>query len=196
MGTEALNIPSTLRAMCRPGALILALFWTPADAWTQDLQPGARGAYLRLAAEHFEVTVDEVTVLADWGLETDEVPVVLFFSDKAGVSPDALAGLRRRGLSWGEVAKRFGVGMRTFFLPMPQDASLGVLSRAYGEYRTRPAVEWDQIQLNDAEIVHLVNLRVLAEEVGVHPLQVLESREAAGSFVAGLARLIGSAHGP
>jgi hypothetical protein len=78
---------------------------------------------------------------------------------------------------------------------MPNDAALGTLDRAYGEYRTRPAREWNQITLSDTEVTFLVNLRVLSEEVGVPPMRVLQSREAAGSFVACLAGIIGSVGG-
>ncbi len=50
---------------------------------------------------------------------------------------------------------------------MPEDASLGSLARAYGEFKARPSRDWNQIELDDPEIVALVNLRVLSEQVGV-----------------------------
>ncbi len=175
-----------------PVPFLLAPLWTAGGLEAQDPQPGARGAYFRIVADHFEVPVEEVTILGDWDLAVDEVPVVLFFSKRAGVSPDALVGFRRSGRSWTEVAERFRVGTRALFLPMPDDAALGVLDRAYGEYRSRPSGEWNQISLSDTEIVFLVNLRVLSDEVGVPPLRVLQSREASGSFVACLAGIIGS----
>jgi hypothetical protein len=169
----------------------MVFLWSAGDSAAQDTQQRAAEAYFRVLADHFEVPVEEVTVLGDWDLEADEVPVILFVSERAGVSPDALVGLRRRGRSWTEVAARFGLENRAFFLPMPADAPLGILDRAYGEYRTRPAREWNQISLGDAEIVFLVNLRVLSEEIGVPPLRVLQSRQTAGSFVACLAGIIG-----
>ena len=163
----------------------------PSPALGQEVGPGVREAYFRAVAEHFEVPIGEVTILGDWELEPDEVPVVLFLSSRAGVSPDALIGLRQSGRPWREVASRFGLGVRTFHLPLPEDASLGPLGRAYGEFRGRPSHEWNQIELDDREIISLVNLRVLSEEVGVSPLRVLQSWEDAGSFVAGFASLRG-----
>ena len=61
----------------------------------------------------------------------------------------------------------------------------------FGFYDSQ-AQDWDQIVLEDSEIIALVNLRVLSEEVGVSPLQVLMSQEEAGSFVAGFASLLGT----
>jgi len=161
----------------------------PSPALGQDVDPGVREAYFRALAEHFEVPIGEVAIVGDWELEPDEVPVVLFLSRNAGVSPDALIGLRRSGRPWREVASRFGLGARSFHISLPEDAPLGYLSRAYGEFRARPSRDWNQIELNDPEIIALVNLRVLSEQVGVTPLRVLQSREEAGSFVAGFASL-------
>ncbi len=175
--------------------LVFALVAVPHRASGQELDPGMRGAFFRVVADHFEVPVEEVTILGDWDLDPDEVPVVLFLSRRAGVSPDAIIGLRRSGKPWKEVAGRFGLGVRSFYVPLPRDGPLGVLSRAYGEFQTRPSREWDQIQLNDIEVVSLVNIRVLSEQVGVPPLRVLQSRDEAGSFAVGLASLIGGAVG-
>lgn len=171
--------------------LLVALF-APGRASGQDLDPGVRAAYFRALAEHFKVPFGEVAIVGDWDLVADEVPVVLFLSQRAGVSPDVLIGLRRSGRPWREVASRLGLGVGSFHLPLPEDASLGSLTRAYGEFNGRPSRDWNQIDLDDPEIVALVNLRVLSEQAGVPPLQVLRSREAAGSFVAGFARLRGS----
>ena len=142
-------------------------------------------AYFGAVAEHFEVPLEEVTILGEWGLDPDEVPVVLFLSEQAGVSPDALIGLRRGGQSWRDVASRFGLGVRNFHTPLPEGVPLGILDRAYEEFRVQASRDWDQIELEDPEIVSLVNLRVLSEQVGVPPLRVLQSREEAGSFLAG-----------
>ncbi len=163
----------------------------PSPTLGQEVDPGVREAYFRAVAEHFEVPIGEVAIVGDWELDPDEVPVVLFLSSRAGVSPDALIGLRRSGRLWREVASRFGLGVRSFHIPLPEDTPLGPLSRAYGEFRGRPSHEWNQIELDDPEIISLVNLRVLSEEVGVSPLRVLQSWEDAGSFVAGFASLRG-----
>lgn len=186
-----MRFSSISRAFMAFGLPMVSLVLTPRGARAQTVDPALRDAYFQALARHFDVPAEEVEILGDWGLDPDEIPVVLFISEGAGVSPDALIGLRRDGRPWREVARRSGMGNRKFHLGLPADAPLGFLSRAYSEFRGRPPQEWDLIVLEDQEIVYLVNIRVLSEYIGVPPLQVLESREAAGSFVAGFGRLIG-----
>jgi hypothetical protein len=141
-------------------------------------------AYFRAVGEHFAVPLQEVTIISGWDLSPDEVPVVLFLAQRAGVSPDALIGARRGGKRWREVAGRFGIDARAFHLPLPADADLGALSRVYGEFRARPAGEWSQILLEDLDVVMLVNLRALSEQTGASPERIIRAREEAGSFLA------------
>ena len=171
------------------GFVLSLVVMAPSPAQGQEVGPSVREAYFRALAEHFEVPIGEIAIVSDWELVPDEVPVVLFLSQSAGVSVDALIGLRRSGRPWREVASRFGLDVRTFHITLPKDSLLGSLSRAYGEFRGRPPGDWNQIELNDFEIIALVNLRVLSEQVGVTPLRVLRSQEEAGSFVAGFASL-------
>ena len=157
----------------------------------QELGPGAKQAYYRAVADHFGVPIDEVEVLGEWGLEPDEVPVVLFVSSRAGVSSDALVGMRRSGGGWSSVARRFGLGSRAFYIVLPEDGNLGILSEAYEEFKSKPARDWDAIDLEDSEIVSFVNLKVLSEQAEVPPLMVLRSKEEYGSFIAGFMSLLG-----
>lgn len=166
---------------------ILGLF---SGARAQSVEPAVRDAYFRAVGEYFDLPLQEVTIISEWDLSPDEVPVVLFLAQRAGVSPDALIGVRRGGRPWQEVARRFGVDGRAFHLPLPVDEDLGALSRAYGEFRGRPPAEWPGIRLEDREIVALVNLRVLSEQTGAPPLRVLRVREERGSFVASYPHLI------
>ena len=172
--------------------ILLALGSTaPSSVLGQDVGPGVRDAFFRALGEHFELPVEEVAIVGSWQLDPDEIPVVLFLSQRAGVPPDALIGLRRRGHSWQEIGGRFGLGVQVFFIPLPQDGPMGTLTRIYGEFRSKPSSEWNEIELNDNEALYLVNLRVLSEQIGVPPLRVLESREEAGSFLGALASLLG-----
>lgn len=175
------------------GSVLFFIAIMPSPTLGQGAGEEVKDAFFRAVAEHFDVPPGEVVIVGEWELDVDEVPVVFFLSKKAGVSPDALIGLRRSGLIWREVADRFGLGVRSFHLPLPEEVSLGSLSRAYEEFRGRPPREWDLIQLDDLEIISLVNLRVISVQLGVEPLRVLQSREEAGSFVAGFASIRGRA---
>lgn len=171
--------------------LASAMAALPDASFAQGAGPGVKEAYFRAVGEHFDVSEEEVAIIGEWELAPDEVPVVLFLAQRAGVSPDALIGLRRGGRPWREVAARFGLQPRAFHLPLPQEADLGPLARAYGEFQRRPAREWSLILLEDQEVVALVNLRVLSEQTGASPQMVLLRFGEAGSFMASYPLLIG-----
>ncbi len=175
----------------RPASIqVLILALASGAAAAQEPSSGLKEAYFRAVGEHFEVPLQEVTIIGEWELTPDEVPVVLFLAGRAGVTPDALIGFRRSGRPWRAVATRFGVGPQAFHLPLPEGIRLGTLATAYEEFRARPASEWYEIQLEDPDIVTLVNLRVLGDQTEALPARILSAREEAGSFMGAYPLLI------
>lgn len=149
-----------------------------------------RARYLRAVAQHFLVPVREVEILESWQLEVEEVPVVLHLAARAGVSPDVLVAFRRDGDSWSSVARRFGRGADDLHVRLAEPVP-GDLARVYEQFRSRPRGDWEAIELTDAEIVALVNIRVLSQALGVRPLDVLEAAHRTGDFVAAHRLLVG-----
>jgi hypothetical protein len=152
------------------------------------LLPGAVAAqdarmYLLAAGCHFRVPAGEVEVLARWSIPPEEIPVGLFLSARAGVSPEVIFSLRRTRTSWGELAGRYGLGAAAFHVPL-NGASPGELSRAYEAFEGSPPREWDSLSLSDPEIIALVNLRFLTESLGIPASRVLDARAANGNWVA------------
>ena len=145
-------------------------------------------AYLRGVAEFFDVEPEEVSILGEWRLPAEEIPVLLFFTQRTGVSSDALAALRRNGGRWADLANRFGLSTQSFHTSLPEGRP-GPLSRVVSEYGSLPAARWRNLPLTDDEITALVNLRFLAGYLHVSPADVMEGWERAGSF-AGAYRLL------
>jgi len=173
-----------------PVAILASTALLGPAALGQEVNPAVREAYFRAVGEHFGVPLREVTLISEGELHPDEVPVVVFMAERAGVSPDALVAFRRRGRPWREVARRFGLNAQAFHLNLPDKAELGSLSRAYGEFRDRPVADWGGIRLEDEDIISLVNLRVLMERTGAAAARILTVRGEAGSFLASLPRLV------
>lgn len=171
---------------------LLAAVGLAASPWgqAQQIDPEVREAYFRAVGEYFQTPLEEVSILGEWDLHPDEVPVALFLARQAGISPDVPVGLRRSGQAWRDVGRRFGVHTPAFHLPLPTEAEKGPLSAAYEAFHGRPSREWRDVVLEDAEIIALVNLRVLSTQTGVDPLQVLRHYQEAGSFVSCYPRLI------
>lgn len=161
------------------GALILS---RPEGGAAQST--GARDAYYRTVSDHFRVPLREVAILGDWDLKPEEIPVVLFVSTQAGVSPDVVVGLRKSGRPWVDVARQVGVGTMAFHVPLPEDAPLGALSESLGQLRGRPISRWGDVRLTDDDLVALVNFRILSHELGVSLDQVIRAWDESGDFLA------------
>ena len=158
----------------------LALAAAGAEAQEPD---AAQEAYFRAVGEFFDVPSFELDILRDWSLPPDEIPVILFVAERAGVVPEALVALRRGGDSWTRLAERYGVGAPQLHVPVPDQAATGPLTSVYQSFRALPTSRWGEIRLEPEDIVALVNLALLAQTLGVAPAEVLSRAGSTDSFV-------------
>jgi hypothetical protein len=147
-------------------------------------QETAERAYIRAVAGFFQVTETEVAILGHGGeVATEDLPVVLFMARRGGVSAEAVAALRESGRPWPELARRFGVGANALHFPVSDSRGAGVLAGAYERYAATPVDQWPTMRLESAEIVALVNVRVLSEALGVEPGRVAARTSTIPTFV-------------
>ena len=111
MSKRSLGRALPLATAALVGAL---LFATPAAAQS------AEGRYFEAVADYFTVSPVEVSILGEWGMAVDEVPVVLFLARRAGVPPDMVVAQRQTGASWSEVAARYRMNAAAFHPGPPQ----------------------------------------------------------------------------
>lgn len=177
----------------RDGTVLATILLMTATAAQEVVaqETSARTAYFRAVAEYFELPTAEVSILADWDLRPDEIPVALFVATRAGISPEALVALRSSGQGWVELTRRYQVDAAQLHVPLARAPASGLLASAYEQYRARPPGEWKNIGLTDEDIVTLINVRVLSTELGMRPDEVLERRSSAQDFVDMYARIIG-----
>ncbi len=140
-------------------------------------------AYHVTVARAFSVSPDEVGILSEWRLDPDEIAVVLFVATNAGVSPDAVASLRSSGLSWASILRTYSVGPRALRISFPAGTSLGPLEETYRTFSETPSVSWASIDLSDQTVIALVNIRILARQVGVTVTRALRTWDGEGDFV-------------
>jgi hypothetical protein len=172
--------------------LILAALLAPAPVAGQV--DATREAYFRAVAEFFSMTAAEVSILSEWSLQADEVPVVLFVARRAGVSPDALVALRRSGSPWAQLIERYHLGAGHFHVPLAASADPGRLGRAYERFAEISPDRWDEVRLRDEEMIDLVNLRIIAQTLRMRPGEVLARTTAGVTWVELYGRLIGGAN--
>ena len=154
-------------------------------------QDDARTAYFEAVSGFFRLPANEVAILGEWDVQPGEVPVLLFAARRAGISPEALVALRRSGMAWSGLLVRYGIGAEDLYIPIPDGAPAGALSGAYAQYRATPQPEWSEVRLSDAEVVALVNVRVLSQVLGLSPAGVMGRTEPNGSYVRLFAALSG-----
>ena len=166
----------------RTAVVWVALALAVAGAEAQEPE-AAQEVYFRAVGEFFDVPSFELEILRDWSLPPDEIPVILFIAQRAGVVPEALVALRRGGESWSRLAETYGVGAPELHVPVPAQAAAGPLTSVYQKFRDLPTSRWREIRLAPGEIVALVNVRLLAETLDVTPAEVLSRAGSTDSFV-------------
>jgi hypothetical protein len=171
--------------------LALVAFLTPSLVAGQV--DAAREAYFRAVAEYFSMTAAEVSILSEWSLPAEEVPVVLFVARRAGVSPDALVALRRSGSGWARLTRQYHLDAGHFHVPLTATADRGRLSAAYERFAAVPPDQWGGVSLQDGEIVDLVNLRIVAQTLRMRPGEVLARASPGVTWVELYGRLVGDA---
>ena len=171
--------------------LILAFFAASSVPVAGQAPQAARVDYFDAVARFFSLPSNEVSILSEWEISADEIPVVLFVARRSGVSPEALVALRQAGQSWSVLAARYGVGSAALHVPVPDDAHAGALDRAYDGYRSTPVERWSTIRLSHDEVVDIVNVRLISQSLGLPVARVIGETSTSGSHVALYERLKG-----
>jgi len=166
--------------------LVVTCLWA-SGAHAQD--PSARRAYFSAVASYFKLPPSEVQILADWQIDPDQIPAVLFVARHAGVSPEALVALLRSGQGWTELAVRYEITAATLHVPVREGAPTGSLADVYGRYRATPVSEWRAIRLTETEIIGLVNVRVIAQTLRLPAEEVVRHTGSVPNYVELYARL-------
>lgn len=176
--------PRTLVAPVLGLLIATALALCPEPAEGQAVESAARQAWFQAVADHFEVSVGEVEILADSRMSDDEIPLVLLLARRAGVSTDALVAFHRGGRGWAEIAARYGMGAAAFHVPLAESAPAGPLEEVYERFRAVPPSQWNQIELDDEDLVQLADLAFVTAYLRVSAGEVLEQVVRGGSFQA------------
>ncbi|MDT8368254.1 MAG: hypothetical protein RQ745_03535 [Longimicrobiales bacterium] len=158
--------------------VLLALLGPPLSA-----QTAPELSYLRALGEHFGIPTSEVRILAEWRIPIDEIPVALAIADRVGISPDVIVSGRRSGRAWFELARRYGLDARAFHVRL--DAPPAVVAALYA----RPESEWGSVEIDDAALIHLVNVSFLQEYARVLPDEASRAIVRHGSPAAALRAL-------
>ena len=156
--------------------LILAAFGLSALSLSAQVQAGAvfsgdglRSFYLSVG-NYYQVPEREVVVVRERAIPPDEVPVVFYVAQRARVQPAVIVDLRRRGLSWADVAFHFRLDPDIYYFRGGPP-----YGKAYGYWKKHPP--------RDVEVVDAVNVHFLSDYHRVSPDVVRAERSRGSSYV-------------
>ncbi len=178
-----------MRAVTALLALSLLLLWPGGQQCRADLDVGLsigdggiKGFYLAIG-EHYRVPEKQIVVVREKKIPDEELPVLFFLSQRAGVAPDVIIKLRLGGKSWMEISTHFGLTAEIFYVPIKHTPG-PPYGKAYGHFKKKKREQWGTIVLTDTEVVDFVNLRFISEHYGWSADDVIKMREKGRSFVA------------
>jgi hypothetical protein len=169
---------------------LVAMLAVAAGAVEAQEHNSAELAYFRAVARYFELPEGEVAILSNWDVPPDEIPVLLFFARRGGVSAEALVALRESGRSWMDLSQRYRIGARALHVPVHDMRATGRLEPLYSTFRDTPVDRWADIRLSSDDIVALVNVRVLSQSLGLSPDEIMRRTAGTSSFVELYAQLL------
>jgi hypothetical protein len=137
------------------------------DARVDFSGDGLRSFYFAVG-NYYQVPERQVVLVRDRALPPDEVPVAFFVAQRVGVNPTVVVDLRRRGMSWSDIALHFHFRPDIYYRDGPP------YGKAYGYWKNHPP--------RDAEVIDAVNIHFLSEYHHVTPDLVRTERSRRGNY--------------
>ena len=129
---------------------------------------GLRSFYFAVG-NYYQVPEREVVVVQQQALPPEEVPVVFYVAQRARVAPAVVVDLRRRGLSWADIAFHFHLDRDIYYFPGGPPCG-----KAYGYWKKHPP--------RDAQVIDAVNVHFLSDYHRVAPDVVWTERSRGRSY--------------
>jgi len=144
-------------------------------------EDGIKGFYLAIG-EHYQVPDREIAAIREKKVWDEELPVVFYLANRAGVTPEAIIKLRLAEKSWMDITLSFGLNAEIFYVPVTVDPG-PPYGKAYGHYKNRERHEWGQINLPDADVVNMVNLKFMSDYYKCPADDIIKLRQQGKNFV-------------
>jgi hypothetical protein len=139
---------------------------------------GSLDDYYLSIENYFHIAEKEILDFAGKKIPDEDLPVVFFMAQKAGTAPQAIADLRSGGMGWMKIARHFNFTPRIFYVPVLERTVKAPYKRIYELYRGDKA----HLKLSDADIVNLVNLKLMSNHYGRDPQEIIQMRNKGETF--------------
>ncbi len=159
--------------------LALALLIIVAASSAADL---ATEFYMAVG-DYFDVPYEDVYDLTEQGLADEDLAVVYFIAQRAKVSAEDVAQERHIGGSWNGIASSYGLDAGSFYMMVAGQIKSKVYAPLFNKFTGVPQSDWKKLQLTDAEIVNLVNLKFVGSHHDYTVFDIMAMRDYGKSFV-------------
>ena len=139
--------------------------------------------YQKALADHFNVPTETVARLAESVAHSDEVPVVLYLANCAGVSTDEIIIARQLRTSWQRISALYGLTAESFYVIAVGQIKSKTFTPIFEKFRTTPKHKWAHMQLTDQEIISLVNLKFLYSYYDYSVYEIMAMRDYSNNFL-------------
>jgi hypothetical protein len=160
--------------------LIAVTGWVDAQVYTgiKVGKSGGLNGYHLSMGNYFNVPEKEILRCGRRHVLEEELPVVFFLAQKAGKTPGTIVNLHNRGMSWMRIAQHFNLGPRAFYVSAGGEVKKSPYQKVYEYYQGNRS----HIQLSDADVVNMVNLKFMANHYGHDPLEIILMRSKGKTF--------------
>jgi hypothetical protein len=146
--------------------------------FAQEPTPVPADNFYSALMDYYKVSDNSLANAKAGAVADDELAVDCFIAQRARVEPEAVTSLRNSNLSWMQVAFHYQLNPWVFYSFLRDFPSHTAYESAYEKFK-KPTLK---INLTDAEIVNLANLKFLSEYYGRDPKDIVQKRIAGKSF--------------
>ncbi len=139
--------------------------------------------YYESISDYYKVSEEDLYYMRSRGIRDDYIPVILQIASSANVSPRQVAGRYGPGVSLLELTRIFGQTPEIYYVPVKVKVDGPPYGKAYGYYRNRARKEWENIYLDDYDIVNLSNLRFMSSYYEIEPDLIIKKRSSGRNFI-------------
>ena len=134
--------------------------------------------------DYYDVPYEEVYDISETGLNDEDLAVAYHVADRAKVEVSKVAANRIVGGSWSSIASSYGLNATSFYMVV---ASNNIKSKTFKplfeKFSSVAQSNWKNIELTDADIVNLVNLKFVGSHHDYTVFDIMAMRDYGKSFV-------------
>ena len=166
--------------------MVIAVLTTPGRAHGQaqfgiDIRDGQLQNFYFAIGDYYGVPRQQITMVQEYGIPQDEIPVVFFISQHSGYEPLTIVRMRRQGKSWMDISTGCGIQPDVYYVPETADAG-PPYGNAYGYYKHHGNKRANRYYLSDNDLINSVNVHFIASRYGCNERDVYTLRSRGDSF--------------